>query len=141
MRNPPTKLMPIPCPNCGNEFKPKAAAKKYCSLLCANGMGHKRFRAQIQSLLDSGDMPRTPEEAQKLGLTVYLTKPCNKGHLGVRSQKNGTCIDCERAKKVRKMQNKKAPRVVVIAPNESLLTSPVWLHILPTWQAVVVHRA
>ena len=134
------KCATIPCLNCGQPFLQKRTVNKFCGVICSNQLKHKQFRAELQAALDSGAMPTSKKEAQLIGSKFFLTKPCNKGHIGVRNTAGGTCVDCEREKHTKGNADRKLARLPAPTVSQSLLTSPLWLHILPTWQPVIVER-
>lgn len=127
------------CPNCGKNFKPPKNEQKYCSIPCGHEGQSKEFRAKIQAIIDAGEMPQTRLSAVKAGAKFYQGKECLKGHIGIRNTTCGMCVFCMKDKHARQRMNKtkQAPSVSETA---SLITSPYWLHILPTWQPVIVER-
>jgi len=135
------KCATIPCLNCGQPFPQKRSVNKFCGVPCSNQLKHKQFRAELQAALDSGTLPTSKKEAQLIGSKFFLAKSCKKGHIGVRNAAGGTCVDCEREKHAKDNADRKAARLPAPAVWQSLQTSPLWLHILPNWQPVVVQRA
>lgn len=135
------------CKRCGTEFKSLKRVHVFCALHCAQEWKAEQYRDEINRLMAEGQIPATRMEASFMGAKFYFTgQPCQKGHLDVRLTHSKNCVVCTRIKhgkdnEHRRLAKAKKPEAVAIAPNESLLTSPVWLHILPNWQAVVVQRA
>ena len=134
------KCATIPCLNCGEPFLQKRKINKFCGIVCANQLKHKLFRAELQAALDSGTLPTNKKEAQLIGAKFFLAKPCGKGHVGVRNTAGSTCVDCEREKHARDNADRKAAKLPLPVVSQSLLTSPLFLHILPTWQPLIVER-
>lgn len=130
----------IPCLNCEKPFLQKRTVNKFCGVICSNQLKHKLFRAELQAALDSGTLPTSKKEAQLIG-AKWFKGVCGKGHIGIKNTAGGTCVDCEREKHARDNAARKEQRLPVPVVVESLLTSPVWLHILSDWRPVVVARA
>ena len=57
---------------------------------------------------DLKKLPRTREEAKKIGINHYFkNEPCRNGHLQKRRVSDGHCLECDCAYQKRKRKNAK----------------------------------
>lgn len=131
------------CKRCGAPFKSLKRVHVFCALHCAQEWKADQYRAEINQLMAEGKIPKTRMEASFMGAKFYFTgQPCQKGHLDVRLTHSKNCVICTRIKHRRDNENRRLAKggkqvTVVVEPVQ---TSPLWLHILPDWQPVIVER-
>ena len=126
--------------NCSECNKPlEAKQKTVCSTPCQKAQ-QKRLAKKERDSLDRITLPKTRQAAILNGSKYYCKGPCKVGHDGIRYTTTAKCCDCQVEYNESRPGRAGVP-LKAIAPVESLVTAPVFFHILPNWTPVVVERA
>lgn len=121
------------CQECN---KPLVAAQRFvCSTPCQKALQKRMARAE-RDALDKSQLAWTPSEALLRGDKYYYNGPCKAGHESVRYATTSKCCECQVAYNESRLHIVAKPPPVEVM--ESLRTAEAFLHILPTWEPVVV---